>query len=1058
MVNGNWRWLASTPVLALVPLSALAVWPLLRAGYPAIGDGLNHFYRLVEFKHLLQHGVWFPRWATDLAYGYGYPLFNYYPPLTYYLGALFSGAGLNSANSLLAVYIAGWLLAMSGAYCLARERGGAAAGLVAAAAYGLAPYLYFNALARGALPETLGLGLLPWALWACYRLTLQPNRGLVILSALLYAALLLTHLLTALLALPLIALFWWLAWRTRPPAPSITNYQLPITLLLGFGLAAYFFLPALLETHAVQIGQLTGPSDLDYHNNFLAIGELLALPRAFDARLVFRDVPPSLNLAALVLAGFGLARRAWQARRGDSALDAWDGGLWLGMAVLSLFTLRLSQPAWERLPGAGLVQFPWRLVGPASLLLALLAARAVDTPGVGTSRKHGPAPKGRFAKSGHSPPPADRRPRLGTPLQLAGPPLALAGLFFFSLTWTFAAGPPAPAAGSVRDLAGYERSSGQLGTTSAAEFLPLAVARLPDPRSLEAAYALHSVIERLGPPPPGVTVESQEASVISAGAVVTAQAPALLTFDLFDFPGWRATVDEQPAPITASQPNGLIMVSVPAGRHAVQVAFGSTPLRTTATALSFMAAGLLALIASGRIRVDLPILHSLTHTATYPSRSSPVGHTPMLPLALTALVLLTLRFMAIDGRDTPFARSRFDGERVAGAGQAFDANFEDQLVLIGLDLPESRVAADSALPLTLYWRAQNVPGVDYATTVQLLDDQGNQWGQSDSQNPGALPTSRWGLGQYARDAHLLRLRPGTPPGRYSLVAGVYQVGGAALSVLDANRVPQGQTQQLGLLTVTRAQKPPATIGAARPANIPFGPLTYLGGSMSNDSPQAGDELTLELFWRAEGATRPDVTMHLALVGADGSPIQAWDVPPGRADYLTGEWSAGEIVRSVQRLRVPAQAPAGPASLQLSLSNVPGIAKPAPIASLNLRVPARSFAAPPMAHVINTMLGQPVKLLGYDLDPDGVTLYWQAVAGMDTSYSVFVHALDAAGAIVSQVDAPPLNGNRPTTGWLPGEVLADHYTVSPGDAKSLEVGLYDPTTRRRLGTINIPLQP
>src|SRR5947207_944375 len=121
-------------VASVAAIAALAVWPVLRAGYPGIGDGLNHFYRLVEFEHLLQHGVWFPRWATDLGYGYGYPLFNFAPALAYTLGALFGGLGLSTANSLLAVYAAAWLLAVSGAYRLAREQGGPSAGLIAAAA------------------------------------------------------------------------------------------------------------------------------------------------------------------------------------------------------------------------------------------------------------------------------------------------------------------------------------------------------------------------------------------------------------------------------------------------------------------------------------------------------------------------------------------------------------------------------------------------------------------------------------------------------------------------------------------------------------------------------------------------------------------------------------------------------------------------------------------------------------------------------------------------------------------------------------------------------------
>ncbi len=211
-----------------------------------------------------------------------------------------------------------------------------------------------------------------------------------------------------------------------------------------------------------------------------------------------------------------------------------------------------------------------------------------------------------------------------------------------------------------------------------------------------------------------------------------------------------------------------------------------------------------------------------------------------------------------------------------------------------------------------------------------------------------------------------------------------------------------------------------------------------------------------MYWRAEGANRPDLALRLALVGAGGQVIQQQDLSPARADYPTSQWAEGEIVRGVARLRVPAGAPAGPATLEIELEGAPGIAQPVSIASLNVRVPARSFTVPSMAHVLNASLGQPVKLLGYDLDPAGVTLYWQAVAALDISYSVFVHALDPAGTITSQVDSPPLGGARPTTGWLPGEVLADRYNLPLGGAAALEVGLYDPATRQRLGAITIPL--
>jgi len=65
-------------------------------------------------------------------------------------------------------------------------------------------------------------------------------------------------------------------------------------------------------------------------------------------------------------------------------------------------------------------------------------------------------------------------------------------------------------------------------------------------------------------------------------------------------------------------------------------------------------------------------------------------------------------------------------------------------------------------------------------------------------------------------------------------------------------------------------------------------------------------------------------------------------------------------------------------------------------------------------------------------------------------------LDAQNKIVGQRDEPPGHGNRPTTGWVAGEYLADPHDVTidpatPPGAYQLEVGLYDPQTGQRVQT-------
>ncbi|MGD2148097.1 MAG: hypothetical protein PVH41_15510, partial [Anaerolineae bacterium] len=64
--------------LVLVCLLCLvAVIPLLRNDPPCTHDGTAHYYRVVALREALRQGLVFTRYLPDLAFGYGYPFFNY---------------------------------------------------------------------------------------------------------------------------------------------------------------------------------------------------------------------------------------------------------------------------------------------------------------------------------------------------------------------------------------------------------------------------------------------------------------------------------------------------------------------------------------------------------------------------------------------------------------------------------------------------------------------------------------------------------------------------------------------------------------------------------------------------------------------------------------------------------------------------------------------------------------------------------------------------------------------------------------------------------------------
>lgn len=102
-------------------------------------------------------------------------------------------------------------------------------------------------------------------------------------------------------------------------------------------------------------------------------------------------------------------------------------------------------------------------------------------------------------------------------------------------------------------------------------------------------------------------------------------------------------------------------------------------------------------------------------------------------------------------------------------------------------------------------------------------------------------------------------------------------------------------------------------------------------------------------------------------------------------------------------------------------------------------------------------GQQIRLAGYTLESDRLTLFWRATAQPAADYSVFIHLRNGQNATVAQWDRQPLDGAYPTRLWQPAETLADPLTLSlpanlpPGEYR-LAIGLYRLDTLERLPLI------
>ncbi|MCA9915555.1 MAG: glycosyltransferase family 39 protein, partial [Anaerolineae bacterium] len=240
-------------VIIVMILSIFVAWPLIANRHlPAYTALENYAFQVNDASTSILQGWFFPRWSATALNGYGTPLPHYQPSAAADVAAFVNVLFLNDPERVIrVVMIAAFLLAGSTTYVLVMQRSGAQTGMLAAALYLFSPYVaLMTPYVRGDLPEVLSLAAMPTLLWAINR-QLQRNQPLDSLAiAISTAFILLNDPLWLLLSLlPITALFlddFRANWR-RTKLVTISG-----SILLGIGVASFFWLPALLEKDIVR--------------------------------------------------------------------------------------------------------------------------------------------------------------------------------------------------------------------------------------------------------------------------------------------------------------------------------------------------------------------------------------------------------------------------------------------------------------------------------------------------------------------------------------------------------------------------------------------------------------------------------------------------------------------------------------------------------------------------------------------------------------------------------------------------------------------------------------
>ena len=1046
-------------------MAFIAAWPAIsepglvntRGG----GDSPFLLQRLQQLTAALADGQFPVRWMPDANYGYGYPFYNFYAPLSIYVAAAFRFLDFSFVRAIHLAQLVGFAVAGLGMFYLGRRWWGSRwAGLLAAVAYTIAPFHMVNIYVRGdSLAEFWAMAFYPWVLLAADGL-LERGQGSarpIALFALAYAALILSHNISALIFSPFLLLYLWLRlvatttagrrqtptkqraygesdqspnhpFSPSPPRPFRSLWPLVYGLLLALALAAWFFVPALTEQGLAQLGPVT-EGYFHYSNHFRGLNLV-------QAGLLF-DYNPDGGVAfrlGLVQVGLAVAGAVVLWSRRDRAhrlaspsghLSAVGGrrlSIALLAALIAVFMITpLSRLLWDHLPLLSFTQFPWRFLSVASFFLALLTSGLVKV--------------------------TDNQAARAAVALVGSIVLLAAGLLGLRVDHLILTDDDVTA----ERLAQYEWFTGNIGTTVSAEYLTPASA----PRPWTSAWLNVGERDRVIAATGEFTAESVERT---AGGQTwrlnVGDGGAEALFPTMYWPGWRATIDGQPAELHAWPASGNMALAVPAGEHVVALELGRTSVRLAAELVSLAAVVATAIMLIGRWRTtndQRPTDQARSDVEPLLPPRSPAPLLPILFRSLLAIILGLIFFTLLwrgDPDDLPrgdltwdFAQMGYLHHTPGGVA------FTDGARLYEYGYSADEIAAGNTLTITL----SLVPGDVEAATLALVTPATARPVPSGAAVPPALAAQTISLdGETA--VFTLPLPADAPAGLY-----VPRLILDGAQPMMRSGIARGDLFLRPIRVTSGDSGPPAADSAppeggidAQVVEMVTREATTLDGRFAwwTSRPLGGRYL---VSWRAQNG--------------DGAVLSQLDTQPGYGFNPTDGWATNEWIHDWLALRLP-NTLSGPPPYPLvmilydattgeqmllrrvgQLVDINGQPTYQPVAPV--------FTPPSNIAPLDTVFGEGgrefIQLLGYESEQSAasliVTLYWRAGEDIPTDFTRFVHLIDESGAPVAQVDGQPVGNSYPTGQWMAGEIVTDRVTLDlsavPSGEYRLATGFYRP---------------
>lgn len=546
-------------VIAVIVFGYAAVRPLFAPGYFPMHDD-TQVSRVIAMGKAITERQFPVRWVADLGYGYGYPIFNFYGPLPYYVGGLLYAFGVPALVATKMMFGIGILVPAVVLYLVMHAVVGWEAALVSALLYLFAPYHAVQIYVRGAVGEYWSLLFWPLLLYAVFSMSRNGReRAGVLAGAVGLAGSLVTHTLfgyvTALFLVTGIGVFWIIKGMKKRWDAAL-GIRHGTMVLLGLGMSAFFWLPAVSEMRYTDVaGQVSATAW--YADHFVCPGQLWSSLWGFggSAPGCIDGMSYMLGKLHILLAAAGIVTWVLTKRKEPSAV--FRAGMLMTLLGI-FFATSVSRPVWSVLPYFPYLQYPWRFLSVAVLGLSILGGVTVWLIPHGRGRTA-------FAIG------------IGVLIMLMN-----AKRFVPQYTYPI-------------QSSDFERVSDLHWRASriSDEYLP------PDIRRPEREDQVNFDTIRGGR---GLRVLTLSETAVALNMVVESSGAADITVNRAYFPGWRYTVNN--AEVRPEVVRGLPVLHVEAGQSVIDMHLTDTPVRTIANIVSLISVLLFGMLVYEKQRLS----------------------------------------------------------------------------------------------------------------------------------------------------------------------------------------------------------------------------------------------------------------------------------------------------------------------------------------------------------------------------------------------------------------------------------------------------------------------